>query len=54
MTTITGAGTNSPTIHDGTILQIEGARGDRYEKILRKGWSEDKKMLFMEDFFKWY
>ena len=45
---------NTSTINDGTILQIEGARGDRYEKILRKGWSDDKNMLLMEDFFKWY
>jgi hypothetical protein len=45
---------NTSTIHDGTIMQIEGLRGEHYEKILRKGWSHDKNMKLLEDFFRWY
>ncbi|MBL7859250.1 MAG: hypothetical protein JNM57_16275 [Cyclobacteriaceae bacterium] len=45
---------NTSTIHDGTIMQLEGQRGNHYQKILRKGWSNDKNILLLEDFFKWY
>jgi hypothetical protein len=45
---------NTSTIHDGTILQIERLRGERYERILRKAWSNDKKMRHLVEFFRWY
>jgi hypothetical protein len=45
---------NTSSVHDGAILQIEGLRGERYEKILRKVWSDDKRMRLLEDVFRWY
>jgi hypothetical protein len=45
---------NTSSVHDGAILQIEGLKGERYEKILRKVWSDDKRMQLLEDFFRWY